>query len=148
MTGRHRKRAIWPVNVAKITGAIIGGGGVALAGQASADCTPAPQDASQTWALHLPLAPAPKDPAVAPTTAPEAPGSNPAPADAGPPPVPPDGQNSSPPLGHISDLWHQFHQSPSDVINSLLHPSDPGAAPPPGPALGPQPSGPQGPPPQ
>jgi hypothetical protein len=62
MTGRHRKHATSAISVAKVafTSAIIGGGGVALAGQASA--APAQQDAPQTWALHLALAPAPLDP--------------------------------------------------------------------------------------
>jgi hypothetical protein len=61
MTGRHRRPTTSPISVAKVafTSAIIGGGGVALAGQASA--APAQQDAPQTWALH-PLAPAPLDP--------------------------------------------------------------------------------------
>ncbi len=148
MTGRHRKPATSAINVAKVafTGAIIGGGGLALAVQASA--APALQDAPRTSALHLRLAPAPADPAVPPV--PPAPPNGPPPP--GPPPVPPvptdDSSQSPGQLGYLREIWHEFHQNPNDVINGLLpQPTDPSASPPPGPAPGPQPSGPQGPPP-
>jgi len=140
MTGWHRKPTTSAVNVAKLafTGAIIGGGSLALAGQASAATAGdwgqlayfAP---AQTSALVIPLAPAPDDPAVPPAPAPGTPPPGPVPAAGGPPPVPevPIDQQTQGPgqLGYLRQIWHEFHDHPDDVIAGVMPGDDPNAPP-------------------
>jgi len=140
MTGRQRKRSTSAINVAALasTGAIIGGGILALAGQASAAADSLAHSAPpQTSALHLPLAPAPDDPPVPPappgTPPPATPPPGPATAAGGPPPVPevPIDQQTHGPgqLGYLRQIWHEFHDHPDDVIAGVTPGDDPNAPP-------------------
>jgi hypothetical protein len=130
MTGRQRKRTTPSINTAKLafTGTIVGGGILALAGQPSAATDQLAYSAPpQTWAVDVPLAPAPDDPPVPP--APPPPG--PAPAAGGPPPVPQvpiDQQTTtSGQLGYLRQIWHEFHDHPNDVIGGVTQGDDPNA---------------------
>jgi hypothetical protein len=119
-------------------GALIGGGGLALAGQASATMAGEWDQLGhsalpQTWELNVPLAPAPDDPPVPPNP-PGTPPPGPAPAAAGgPPPVPEvplDQQVQAPgQLGYLRQIWHEFHDHPDDVIGGVTPGDDPNAAP-------------------
>jgi len=135
MTGCQRKRTTSAINVAELafTGAIIGGGILALAGQASAATDQLAHSAPlRTSALHLPLAPAPDDPPVPPAP-PGTPPPGPAPAAGGPPPVPevPIDQQTHGPgqLGYLRQIWHEFHDHPDDVIAGITPGDDPNAPP-------------------
>jgi hypothetical protein len=136
MTGQHGRPAVSAIKLA-FAGALIGGGSLALAVQASA-ATGGEWDQlaysarPQTWELNIPLAPAPDDPPVPPTP-PGTPPPGPAPAAApGPPPVPevPVDQQVQGPgqLGYLRQIWHEFHDHPDDVIGGVT-PGDPDAAP-------------------
>jgi hypothetical protein len=146
MTGRQRKPATSAIRVAKmaLTSAIIGLGGLALAASASAATHGECDQDGPTWALHVPLAPAPQDPAVPPVPPPVTPGPPPV------PPVPTDSTNQSPgQFGYFQDLWDQYHNlDPNDITMGGDEPdsTDPAANPPPGRALDSQPPGPQPPP--
>jgi hypothetical protein len=136
MTGRHRGPTMSAIDVAKLAfaGAIIGGGSLALAGQASA-ATGGEWDRlahsapPQTWALDVPLAPAPDDPPLPPAPPPV----TPAPAAGGPPPVPevPADQqvHGLGQLGYLRQIWHEVHDHPDDVIGGLTPGADPDAPP-------------------
>jgi hypothetical protein len=139
MTRRHRRPAMSAINVARLAfaGAIIGGGSLALAGQASASTGGewdqlAHSAPPHTSALDVPLAPAPDDPPVPPAP-PDTPPPGPAPAAGGPPPVPevPIDQQVHGPgqLGYLRQIWHDFHDHPEDVMGGVM-PGDDSDAPP------------------
>ena len=133
MTERHRRPTMSAINVAKLAfaGAIIGGGSLALAGQASATtggewnqlALSAPP---LTW-LNVPLAPAPADPPAPPDPAP-----GPAPAAVGPPPVPEvpaqDQVYGAGQLGYLRQVWHEVHDHPEDLVGGIM-PGDDAEAP-------------------
>ena len=139
MTERHRKPAISAINVAKLAlaGAIIGGGTLALAGQASAARSGewdqlAHFASPQARALDVPLAPAPDDPPAPPAPpGPPPPGTGPAAVGAPPvPEVPLDQQVQAPgQLGYLRQIWHEFHDHPDDVIGGVTPGDDPDAPP-------------------
>ena len=147
MSGRHRRPTTAALNVAKLAfaGAIIGGGSLAVAGQASAG-TGGEWDqlvhstAPLTGALDVPLAPAPEDPPAPPDPSPGAAPPGPTPAAVGPPPVPevPADQQvyGAGQLGYLRQVWHEVHDHPEDFAGGVMPGDDPDA--PSGAPAGPQ----------